>query len=126
MGDLKVPLKISTNPSLLMSLPEPSGVAGHAQTRVPWSFLTNHGHVLLCLAEAPQSRLREVAVRIGITERAVQRIVSELVESGCLTKTRSGRCNRYQIHGEKMWRLPIGRERTVGDLMAMVFEDPSA
>lgn len=122
MGDSK----ISTDPSLLMSLPEPSGVAGPAPSRAPWSFLTNHAHVLLCLADAPEARLREVAVRIGITERAVQRIVSELVQSGCLTRTRTGRRNRYQIHGEKILGLPIGRERSVGDLIAMVFEDSSA
>ena len=112
-----------SNPSLPMSLPEPSGVAGPAQSRAPWPFLTNHAHVLLCLADAPEARLREVAVRIGITERAVQRIVSELVQSGCLTRTRSGRRNRYQIHGEKVLGLPIGPERSVGDLIAMVFED---
>ena len=122
MGDIK----ISTDPSLPMSSPEPSGVAGPAQSPVPWSFLTNHAHVLLCLADAPEARLREVAVRIGITERAVQRIVSELVQSGCLTRTRSGRRNRYQIHGEKILGFPIGPERSVGDLIAMVFEDSPA
>ncbi|RKX34541.1 MAG: AsnC family transcriptional regulator [Verrucomicrobia bacterium] len=101
-------------------------MAGTAQSRPPWTFLTNHAHVLLCLADAPEARLREVAARIGITERAVQRIVSELVQSGCLTRTRSGRRNRYQIHREKRLGLPVGRERSVGDLMAMALTDSSA
>jgi DNA-binding Lrp family transcriptional regulator len=101
-----------------MPEPEPS--------RAPWTFLTNHACVLLCLADAPETRLRDVAVRIGITERAVQRIVSELVQSGFLTRTRTGRRNRYQIHREKRLELPVGRDRSVGDLVAVALEDSSA
>jgi len=95
-------------------------------SRVPWVLLTNHAHVLLCLADAPEARLREVAVRIGITERAVQRIVTELVQSGFITRTRTGRRNRYRIHREKELELPVGPKRSVGDLMAMVLADSSA
>jgi hypothetical protein len=109
-----------------MSSPEPSELAGPAQSRAPWSFLANRAHVLLCLADAPEARLRDVAMRIGIKKRAVRHIVSGLAQSGCLTKTRIGRRNRYQVHPEKRLRLPIGRERTVGDLMAMAPKGPSA
>jgi DNA-binding IclR family transcriptional regulator len=62
-----------------------------------WTFLTNHAQVLLCLAEMPDIRLRDVAERVGITERATQRILAELVESGYVTSERIGRRNRYTV-----------------------------
>jgi DNA-binding IclR family transcriptional regulator len=62
-----------------------------------WTFLTNHAQVLLCLAEAPDIRLREVAERVGITERATQRILAELVEAGYVKTERVGRRNRYTV-----------------------------
>ena len=63
-----------------------------------WTFLTNHARVVVCIAENPEVRLREVAAHVGITERAVQRIVADLEEGGYLTRSRDGRRNRYQIH----------------------------
>lgn len=62
-----------------------------------WSFLTNHAYVLRCLALEPEMTMREAAERIGITERAVQRIVTELEEAGYLVRQRSGRRNRYVV-----------------------------
>ena len=62
-----------------------------------WTFLTNHAQVLLCLAETPDIRLREVAERVGITERATQRIVAELVRAGYVKTERVGRRNRYSV-----------------------------
>jgi len=62
-----------------------------------WTFLTNHAQVLLCLAEDPDIRLRDVAERVGITERAAQRILAELVEAGYVRATRVGRRNRYTV-----------------------------
>jgi DNA-binding IclR family transcriptional regulator len=62
-----------------------------------WTFLTNHAQVLLCLAETPDIRLRDVAARVGITERAAQRILAELVESGYVKTTRVGRRNHYTV-----------------------------
>ena len=64
---------------------------------IGWTFLTNHAQVLLCLAETPDVRLRDVAERVGITERATQRILAELVESGYVKTTRVGRRNSYTI-----------------------------
>lgn len=63
----------------------------------PWTFLTNHTRTMIVIAEDPEVRLRDIAVRIGITERAVQRIVAELEEAGYLTHDRIGRRNRYRI-----------------------------
>ena len=85
-----------------------------------WTFLTNHSHVLVCLTQDPFLRLRDVAERVGITERAVQRIVSELEEEGVLTRIRDGRRNRYVIHRERPLRHPVESHRTVGDLLSLV------
>ncbi len=89
-------------------------------TAEAWTFLTNHGHVLLCLALEPELRMREVADKVGITERAVQRIVSELVDDGYLEKERKGRRNHYQVILGKRLRHPVEEHRTVDDLIEMV------
>jgi predicted transcriptional regulator len=85
-----------------------------------WTFLTNHAHVLLCLAGDPQMRLRDVADKVGITERAVQRIVSELEEGGYLTRLRSGRRNEYEVHREQPLRHPIEAHRDISALIELV------
>ena len=85
-----------------------------------WTFLTNHGHVLLCLAMSPELRLRDVAVQVGVTERAVQRIVSDLEEGGYLTRRRSGRQNEYDINPDRAMRHPLESHRTVQSLIALV------
>jgi DNA-binding MarR family transcriptional regulator len=69
-----------------------------------WTFLTNHAQVLLCLAEDPDIRLRDVADRVGITERASQRILAELVDAGYVKTTRVGRRNRYTVDREHAMR----------------------
>lgn len=84
-----------------------------------WTFLTNHAHVLICLAQEPEARMRDVAVQVGITERAVQRIVADLEEAGIITRVRDGRRNHYEIHREKPLRHPVEAHRTVGDLLGM-------
>jgi|GEM_PF-1537354 DNA-binding MarR family transcriptional regulator len=85
-----------------------------------WTFLTNHTHVLICLWRQPDLRLRDVAELVGITERAVQRIVSDLEDAGVITRERDGRRNRYQVHVEKHLRHPIESHRTIADLLALV------
>ena len=84
-----------------------------------WTFLTNHAYVLTCLAAQPDLRLRDVAEQIGITERAVQRIVTDLEEAGILTRSREGRRNLYEIVWKKPLRHPMEGPGTVGDLLAM-------
>ena len=85
-----------------------------------WTFLSNHAHVRVCLAQRPGIRLREVAFRIGITERAVQRIVAELEEAGYITRMKDGRTNRYTIHRDQPLRHAIEMHHTVGDLLESV------
>jgi len=85
-----------------------------------WTFLSNHAHVLICLAEEPDARLRDVAASVGITERAVQSIITDLEERGALTRTREGRRNHYEIHGEVSLRHPVEAHCTVQNLLEMV------
>lgn len=85
-----------------------------------WTFFSNHGHVLFCLAADPSALMREVAERVGITERAVQRIVAELVDAGVLLREREGRGNRYEVAKRASLRHPIESHRTVGDLVGLI------
>lgn len=84
-----------------------------------WTFLTNHSHVLLCIAGNPKMRLSEIAAYVGIKERSAFAVVSDLVEAGYLTKIRNGRRNEYVINGELPFRHPRERESQIGDLIAI-------
>lgn len=85
-----------------------------------WTFLTNHSHVLICLALESDMLLREVAQKVGITERAVQKIVLELEEGGVLVREKVGRRNRYTIKEGRALRHPVEGHRMVRDLLDMV------
>jgi hypothetical protein len=76
-------------------------------TTATWGFLTNHAHVALCIARDPGIRLRDLATKVGITERAAQRIVTDLVHEGYLERTRVGRRNHYRIHSQLPLRHPL-------------------
>lgn len=82
-----------------------------------WTFLTNHAHVLLCIARDPVIRLRDLAEQVGVTERAAQRIVTDLVNEGYLERQRVGRRNQYAVHPELPLRHPIEHGHTLGTLM---------
>ncbi len=82
-----------------------------------WTFLTNHAHVLLCLAQGESLTTRELSLRIGITERSVQAILSDLITDGYLTKTKVGRRNHYTVNPSGRLRHPLEREHTVGELI---------
>lgn len=85
-----------------------------------WTFFSNHAHVLFCLAADPAMLLRDVAAEVGITERAVQRIVADLEAAGMLTRERKGRRNRYAVDGGAPLRHPVEAHRRVGDLLRLV------
>ena len=85
-----------------------------------WTFLTNHAHVLVCVMRDPDARLRDVAQKVGITERAAQRIVAELAEAGYLERTREGRRNRYRLHPEMPLRHPLERNHAVGEVLDLL------
>jgi DNA-binding MarR family transcriptional regulator len=82
-----------------------------------WDFLTNHAHVLTCVAHDPGIRLRDIAAAVGITERAAHKILSDLVDAGYVLRERRGRRNRYQVVPELPLRHPLVREQEVGELL---------
>ena len=99
-------------------------MSSHKSNR--WHFLTSHAQVLLCLYRNPTVRLRDVADTVGITERAAQRIVKELVEEGYVTKEREGRRNRYAIDRNAPMRHPSQIDHEIGDLLALLYADDAA
>ncbi len=82
-----------------------------------WTFLSNHAHVILVLARDRDKRLRDVATEVGITERAVQRIISELLEVGAITRERIGRRNHYELNLALPLRHPLECDHSIGDLI---------
>ena len=87
-----------------------------------WTFFTNHAHVLLCIARDPEIRVRDLAVRVGITERAAQRIVADLVQDGYVDRTREGRRNRYRVREDLPLRHPVEQPHRVGEVLAVLAE----
>jgi hypothetical protein len=91
-----------------------------AGTAPAWTLLSNHGHVLVCLALDPEVRMRDVAIQVGITERAVQMIVHDLIEAGLVVATKVGRRNRYTVVRSQTFRHPLEANVQIGpftDLM---------
>ena len=84
-----------------------------------WSFLSNHTLVMMCLVDDPLMRMRDIAYRVGITERAVQRILTELEEYGFITRHRDGRRNSYSIHMNQPIGHPMTGTNSVADLMKL-------
>lgn len=97
-----------------------TGTGARQQPRATWTFLSNHAHVVVCIARDPTIRLRDIAAAVGITERAAQRIVSELAEAGYLERTRSGRRNSYQVHLDRPLRHPLEADAELGSVIAGV------
>jgi len=85
----------------------------------PWTLLSNHGHVLLAIARDPRARLRDVAARVGITERAAHTIVADLEEAGYLARHRVGRRNEYTVNPHVPFRHPAECDHLVGELLAL-------
>lgn len=85
-----------------------------------WTFLTNHFHVLVCLSREPTSRIRDLADEVGITQRAVQRILAELVEDKAVAIRKEGRRNIYTINLRKRLRHPLESKHTIGEILAIL------
>jgi predicted transcriptional regulator len=103
-----------------MSSRRPADASGSSTPGARWTFLTNHSHVLILLAQNPSLVLREVAFRVGITERAVQRIIADLEEAGVIERERVGRQNHYRVRTNIPLRHPIEAHRTIGDLVGII------
>lgn len=105
-----------TNQTSPVRTPQP---VGEARDVAPWTFLTNHGHVLIAIARAPHNTLRQIAAEVGITERATQKIVADLDVAGYLTRVRIGRRNDYTVNaGPFRHRLSAGHD--VDELLALL------
>lgn len=91
-----------------------------------WTFLSNHGHVLVQLARRPEQTMRDIAHQVGLTERAVQLIVRDLADEGYITITHVGRRNSYTLTGSLPLRHPAEQDTTVGDLIGLLDRQPTA
>jgi DNA-binding Lrp family transcriptional regulator len=91
-----------------------------------WTFLTNHAMVLVTIAREPDTRKRHVAERVGITERAAHRIVTELIEGGYLTRHRLGRRSFYEVHVDQPLRHPLSGDKTIGEVFRAFLQPDQA
>jgi DNA-binding transcriptional ArsR family regulator len=102
------------------------GLAMHGSARTSdtpgarWTFLTNHSHVLILISRNPSAVLRQVAIQVGITERAVQRIIADLEEAGILEREKVGRQNHYRIIADQSLRHSVEAHRTIADLLSLM------
>lgn len=90
-----------------------------------WTFLTNHALVLLCISSEPRARLRDIADRVGITERAAHRIVTDLEDAGYITRHRVGVRNEYEIHPDVPLRHPVNLDHQIGEILELLRPDPA-
>lgn len=93
---------------------------GTPESSAAWTFLSNHGHVLVCIVRDPNVRVREIAQAVGVTERAVQRILRELEEASVIVRTRQGRRTHYEVNEGVPLRHPIEAQHSVGELVRAV------
>jgi DNA-binding transcriptional regulator LsrR (DeoR family) len=85
-----------------------------------WTFFSNNAHVLVCLTHTPQPTTREIAAQVGITERAVQRIVKKMVDAGVLNIEKEGRRNRYELDLDQQLRHPLESHKTIGEFIRLI------
>jgi Winged helix-turn-helix DNA-binding len=109
----------SARPGHASASPRPPAAATAAREH-PWSLFSNHGLVFIVIARDPRLRMRDIADRVGITERAAHRLVADLCEEGFVSRTREGRRTRYRIHPEIRFRHPALCSQEVGTLLRLV------
>ncbi len=85
-----------------------------------WTFFSNNVHVLICLTHSPQPTTRQIAVQVGITERAVQRILARLIAAGVVTVRKAGRRNRYDLDLNQKLRHPLESHKTIGEFIHLI------
>lgn len=97
-----------------------NGDEGSRERTKKWTFLTNHAHVLMCVAKEPDLRLRDIAERVQITERATQLIISDLIAEGYVVRSKVGRRNNYHVNGHGRMRHPMFRELAIQRLLDLL------
>ncbi|MEV0244764.1 helix-turn-helix domain-containing protein [Streptomyces sp. NPDC050674] len=98
-------------------------MVGVPQPHTGWTFITSHARVLAVIADNPNVRIREIAARCRLTERAVARIIADLEQDGYLSHTRDGRTNRYRIEPDKVLRHPAEAGLSVASLLSLLVQD---
>lgn len=91
-----------------------------------WTFFSNNAHVLICLTQTPQPTTREIAIRVGITERAVQRIVTKLIKANIVKIKKEGRRNRYELDLNQRLRHPLESHKTIGEFLRLMNSEDKA
>ena len=91
-----------------------------SKKNVGWNFFSNYAHVLVCLTHKPQPTQRQMALQIGITERAVQRILVKLMQAGVISVEKEGRCNLYTIDQDHQLKHPLDSHRTIGEFIKLI------
>ncbi len=103
----------------IVGVPE-EATGEHPRKKAAWTFLSNHGHVLVCISNDPGIRGREIAERVGITERAAQAIIADLVAEGYVKRNRVGRRNQYEIVADRPLRHTVEQPHSVGELLSLI------
>ena len=85
-----------------------------------WTFFSNNAHVLVCLTHTPQPTTREIALQVGITERAVQRIITRLISAGVVKVSKEGRRNSYKLDLKQRLRHPLESHKTIGEFIQLI------
>jgi predicted ArsR family transcriptional regulator len=98
-------------------------MVGVPESHTGWTFITNHARVLAAIADNPNIRIRDIAAHCRLTERAVQRIISDLEQDGYLSHTRDGRTNTYRIQADKVLRHPAEAGLSVASLLSLLVQD---
>ena len=88
-----------------------------------WTFFSNNAHVLVCLTHTPQPTTREIAVQVGITERAVQRIITKLISADVVKVSKDGRRNSYKLNLNQRLRHPLESHKTIGEFIQLIKDD---
>ena len=101
-------------------------MVGVPEQHTGWTFLTNHARVLAAIADDRSSRIRDIAARCRLTERAVQKIISDLEQAGYLTRSREGRTNTYRIEPGTLLRHPAEARLSVAELLALLARQEAA
>jgi DNA-binding IscR family transcriptional regulator len=103
-----------------MSSNPPPPKENPAGQRPQWTIFSNHAHVLVCIARNPEETVREIARKVGITERAVQRIIGDLEEAGVIARERTGRNNSYTLSLDRPLRHPLEANTTIAEVIRVI------
>ncbi|MDR2214172.1 MAG: winged helix-turn-helix domain-containing protein [Pseudomonadales bacterium] len=106
-----------------MTSPHNHSLPKTGSVRPQWTIFSNHAHVLLCIARNPEVRVRDIAHKVGITERAVQRIINELEKAGVITRERLGRTNRYGLSLDQQLRHPLEAKTTIREVFEVIMKE---